>query len=239
MSRRLFDSVSEKAAAAIPATLAVPAERDACRHDELFLRGRHRGEPLAVADRVGQLLAGPFPEPGLLVEQLQLRRAARLGEEDHPLGLGGEVGQAAEPADLVPLRLGRAGGPPALPPPLDELAQRDRFRCPAVSFSGPDQSGLDRPASSRRFCGGGRWRERLRALTLQRDQSPLERARLIARAHGDDQCDDGQHRKRQQRETDQQFEHGSPPVTAVRPFKAAGRQARKDRASRSRAVFMA
>ena len=59
------------------------------------LVARHAGEPLAAAHAVGQLLAGLFNEIRLVVEQIELRRPARLKKIDHPLRLRREV----EPAE--------------------------------------------------------------------------------------------------------------------------------------------
>ena len=60
-------------------------------HGEALLAARHPREPLAIADRIGQLAAVPRDEPRLRIEQLDLRRAARLEEVDHPLGPRREV----------------------------------------------------------------------------------------------------------------------------------------------------
>ena len=60
-------------------------------HQQLRLPAGHPGDPLAVPDRGGQLLAGPLREDRLGVEQVDVRRAARHEQVDDPLRLGGEV----------------------------------------------------------------------------------------------------------------------------------------------------
>ena len=60
-----------------------------------------------IADRVGQFFAGEVGELGLVVEEVDLRRAAGLEQVDDPLGLGSEGG------DVVPVidgGLRRGGG---------------------------------------------------------------------------------------------------------------------------------
>ena len=59
--------------------------------DELLLPGGHGGQSLAATHGFGQLGAGELHEAGLLVEELDLRRAPGLGQEDDALGLGGEM----------------------------------------------------------------------------------------------------------------------------------------------------
>ena len=61
-------------------------------------------KPLAGDVRLGDRLAVHLGELGLVVEQLDVRRAAVLEQVDDALGLGGEVrqaGQAAEEAGLT------------------------------------------------------------------------------------------------------------------------------------------
>ena len=55
------------------------------------LIGRHAGEPLSLAHGIGQLLTVLGIEAGLVIEQVHLRRAARLIEENDALGLGRDV----------------------------------------------------------------------------------------------------------------------------------------------------
>ena len=64
--------------------------------DELLLARSHGGQALAAPDGFRQLGAREFHEAGLLVEELNLRGAARLGQEDDALGLGGEVGEVRQ-----------------------------------------------------------------------------------------------------------------------------------------------
>jgi hypothetical protein len=70
---------------------AVPAEGRAPGHDELLLVPRHGGEPLSLTHAVRQFAARPSRQPGFMIEQFQLRRPTRLGEENHPLGPRGKV----------------------------------------------------------------------------------------------------------------------------------------------------
>ena len=71
---------------------------------EALLRGGHAGEPLAFANRVGQLGAAQTVERGLIVEQVHLRGTTRLEQPDDALGLGREVGNARQGGE----RLGSA-----------------------------------------------------------------------------------------------------------------------------------
>ena len=64
--------------------------------DQLLLARRHGGQALAAPDGFRQLGAGEFHEPWLLIEELDLRRAAGLGQEDDALGLGGEVREVGQ-----------------------------------------------------------------------------------------------------------------------------------------------
>ena len=77
--------------------LAVPGEPESAGRDrEALLPRGHAGQPLAHADRVGQL--GPLEagQQGLVVEQVHLRRRARLEQVDHPLRPGSEIGEALD-----------------------------------------------------------------------------------------------------------------------------------------------
>ena len=87
----------------------MPQELGPRRQDELLLVGGHRGEPLALPDRIGQFLARPFCQIGFLIEELNLGGAARLGEKDHAFGFRGEMRQPGEAADGVALGLGCGG----------------------------------------------------------------------------------------------------------------------------------
>ena len=72
-----------------------------------LLAGGHRREPLAHANRVGQILVEPLLHLGLIVEQVHLRRPADHVQIDDVLGLGCEVrAQRAVEAHLA----GRGGG---------------------------------------------------------------------------------------------------------------------------------
>jgi hypothetical protein len=57
----------------------------------------------------GDVLAGHLGEERLVVEEVDVRRAAALPEADHALGLGGEVRQAGQGADGVRRGLEVAG----------------------------------------------------------------------------------------------------------------------------------
>jgi hypothetical protein len=61
------------------AGLSVPGKLETGRGDrEARLRGRHSGEPLAHPDRIRQLGAAEALERRLVIEQVHLRRSARL-----------------------------------------------------------------------------------------------------------------------------------------------------------------
>ena len=86
---------------------AVLRELEFRRHDrKARLRRRHAGEPLALAHRFGQVLALKFDEAGLVVEQLHLRRSARL-ERDRSRAWPWER-NAADREAAVDLRAGRS-----------------------------------------------------------------------------------------------------------------------------------
>ena len=59
---------------------------------------RHPRQPLPAADGIGQVLAAKFLELGLVVEQIQLRRAAGLEQVDHTLRLRREMRQVRQAA---------------------------------------------------------------------------------------------------------------------------------------------
>ena len=74
------------------AALAVLLELELARRDrERLLRRGHAGEPLPLADRIGQLLREEILQLRLVIEQIDLRRAAGLEEIDDALGFGSEV----------------------------------------------------------------------------------------------------------------------------------------------------
>ena len=81
---------------------------DGARHREGALPRRHAGDALAHANAAGQFGAGELVERRLVVEQIHLRGAARLVQEDHALGLGREMRQARQTAGRVGLRRGEA-----------------------------------------------------------------------------------------------------------------------------------
>ena len=87
--------VREPLAEVLPA-LAAAFELRGRGLDELLLARGHGGQALAAPHGFGELGAGERREAGLLVEEFDLRRAARLGEEDDALGLGGEVREVGE-----------------------------------------------------------------------------------------------------------------------------------------------
>src|SRR5262249_14906434 len=63
---------------------------------------------LPHAHTARELLAGEFVERRLIVQQVHLRRAARLMQEDHALGFRREVRQARESRSEAVLREQRA-----------------------------------------------------------------------------------------------------------------------------------
>ena len=99
------------------AGLAVLRELEHRRRDrETGLRRGHAGEPLAHADRVGQLGAAQLRQLRLVVEQIHLRRRAGLEQIDHALRLGREVRQTRQSAVAARrrrLREQRRAAPPA------------------------------------------------------------------------------------------------------------------------------
>ncbi len=114
------------------AALAVlPELEDRWGNRETLLPGGHRGDPLAHPHRVGQLDPAALAEGRLVIEQVHLRRRARLEQVDHPLRPRGEVRQPGEsdrrtgPRPVVP-RHSRAASPapasPGRPPPATGTA---------------------------------------------------------------------------------------------------------------------
>src|SRR5262249_15997753 len=67
---------------------------------ERALARSHSGDALAAADRIGQLRPVQLFEGGLVIEGLDLRRAARLVQEDHPLHLRRVMRQSDQTAGL-------------------------------------------------------------------------------------------------------------------------------------------
>ena len=85
------------------AGLAVPGELVLRRrHREPRLAAGHRGQPLAHADRVRQVLVEHGLHPGLVVPEVHLRRAAVHEQVDGPLRPGREVRQPRQPAGSPP-----------------------------------------------------------------------------------------------------------------------------------------
>ena len=78
------------------AGLAAPLELGRAGLDELALTGGHGGQTLSASHGLGQFGPGQVGEARLVVEELDLRGSARLREEDHAFGLGGEVGQGGQ-----------------------------------------------------------------------------------------------------------------------------------------------
>ena len=75
--------------------MAVLFERFQRRQNgEFFLRGGHRRETIAAADRLGEFLEAQFFEARFVVEEVDLGRAAALPEENHAFGLGREMREA-------------------------------------------------------------------------------------------------------------------------------------------------
>src|SRR5439155_17922824 len=58
----------------------------------------HRGQPLAVPNRVGQVGAVSFCQLRLVIKQIELRRGAALEHINHALGLRREMRQPSETA---------------------------------------------------------------------------------------------------------------------------------------------
>src|SRR5277367_2485464 len=70
-------------------------KREFRRYDrKAGLAGRHAGKALAAAYRVRQVRALKVFETWFVIEQLHLRRTARLKQIDDTFGASGEVGKA-------------------------------------------------------------------------------------------------------------------------------------------------
>src|SRR5262249_39563391 len=67
---------------------------------ERALARSHSRDALAAADRIGKFRAVQFFESGFVIEGLDLRRAARLMQEDHPLHFRSVVRQPDQTACL-------------------------------------------------------------------------------------------------------------------------------------------
>src|SRR5262249_13806215 len=74
---------------------------DRRRGRETRLVRSHPREPLSPPDRIGQVLAAILFELRLRVEEIELRRRARLVEVNHALGLRREVRQSWPPLLLL------------------------------------------------------------------------------------------------------------------------------------------
>jgi hypothetical protein len=84
------------------AAFAVTGERVLARGDrKTGLGRRHSGEPLAAANRIGELGPAEIGQARLPVEEVHLRRCARLEEVDDPFGLGGEVRETGKASRVV------------------------------------------------------------------------------------------------------------------------------------------
>ena len=108
------------------------------------LAGCHRGQPLALADRLRQVLSAQLGQTRLGVERLDLGGAARLEKPDHALGLGREVRQASQAArsrlgcigrvQVAAQQVGQSDGPNTAGAPAEEVSPGlgfgdVRFRC--------------------------------------------------------------------------------------------------------------
>jgi hypothetical protein len=99
--------------------------------EPLLPRG-HRRQPLAVADRLGQVLVVPLLHLRLVVVEVELRRPADHVQVDDVLGLGREVGQdrlvrlflhrRRPRAAADPRERGECRHPHRIRPPAEELA---------------------------------------------------------------------------------------------------------------------
>ena len=90
------------------ARLAVAGELVFARRDrEAGLAAGHGGQPLAVADRVGQIFVVPVEHLGLVVVEVHLRGAADHVQVDDALGLGREVGAGGGVGAAAESRQGR------------------------------------------------------------------------------------------------------------------------------------
>ena len=78
------------------AGLAAALEAGRAGLDQLALVRGHGGQALSAADGLGEFGAGQVGQAGLVVEELDLRGAAGLRQEDDALCLGGMMGQGRE-----------------------------------------------------------------------------------------------------------------------------------------------
>ena len=107
-------------------------------HRKTRLPTRHAGETLPLSDRVGEFLSVKLPQPRLVVEELEMRRTARLKQIDDPF------------CARRNLRCYSPGGPPS------------RSRCDAIPGKQSGQGGAadDRGAAveERAAVEGIEWR---------------------------------------------------------------------------------
>jgi endonuclease/exonuclease/phosphatase family metal-dependent hydrolase len=86
------------------ARLAVLCELELRGHErEGCLHRRHRRQPLPLPNGRRKVAAGDFRELGLVVEEIEVRRPARLKQVDDTFGARGKMRQARRPGH-VPLR---------------------------------------------------------------------------------------------------------------------------------------
>ena len=175
------------------AALAVLGELEHRRDArERLLPRRHAGDPLAHADRGGQLLAVVLRELRLVVEQVDVRRPARHEQVDHALGLrarsAAPAARRAWPADAIDAssaakqaaRIQAASARAAVPMPgggpAEELAAGQADRSVASSrFGLHDRSRpFDSiPSSPSRPDSGSCWRPSSRRPARRRRASRL------------------------------------------------------------------
>ena len=138
----------------------------------------HRRQPLAVADRIGQVGAMHFCELRLVVEQIELRGSAALEQIDDALGLRREVRQArrGRPSRSRPrLRSARAGRPAAAPP-----GRPRRYRCQPAreNAAGSHSADVERRAIHGYSFITVSFRLRIRLVTLVYAASSLTSSRV-------------------------------------------------------------
>ena len=71
---------------------------DRRRRREVRLMSRHPRQPLSAAYRIRQILAAKFLQLRLVIEEFQLRGAARLEQVDHTFRFRREMRQTWKPA---------------------------------------------------------------------------------------------------------------------------------------------
>ena len=67
---------------------------NAWRDGERFLSRGHGGQPLALTDRLREILSPPLRHLWLRIEEVHLGRGSRLEQVDDTFGFGGEVGES-------------------------------------------------------------------------------------------------------------------------------------------------